>query len=130
MRFLLPFVVIAILVGSCFLPWVTIETKNITISGVDTTGTTFGKPAYFHFLWIGIYLFFLLINKVWARRAAMIIAAFNMAWAARNFLVLPACQMGECPVREMGIYLLLISSFALIFAGLAGPAAQQVQDEN
>lgn len=128
MRFLLPLLVIAVLIAACFLPWMTVETRNITITGVDTTGTTFGKPAYFHFFWTGLYLLFILFNKVWSKRVAMGFAAFNFAWAVRNFLVIPACQMGECPVRRVGLYLLLLSSFALLFAGLMGPAIKSTVD--
>lgn len=125
MRFLLPLFVIAVLLVSCFLPWVSIESRGITITGVETTGTLYGKPAYFHFFWVGLYLCVLLFNNVWARRVAMVFAAFNLAWAARNFLLLPACQMGECPVRRIGLYLLLAASLALVFAGLIGPAEKQ-----
>jgi hypothetical protein len=35
---------------SCFTPWVVIESKNITISGIDATGTNYGKPGYFHII--------------------------------------------------------------------------------
>lgn len=122
MRFLIPFFVAALLVLSCFLPWMTVEGRNITITGLDTTGTNYGKPAYFHFFWVWLYLLFLTINKFWSRRAAMGFAAFNFAWATRNFLLIPACQMGDCPVRRIGLYLLLISSLALIFAGLLAPS--------
>lgn len=124
MRFIFPLLVIAVLIVSCFLPWISIETKGITITGLDTTGTTFGKPAYFHFFWIGLYLVFLFFNRVWSRRVAMVFAAFNAAWAFRNFLVLPMCQMGECPVRRTGLYLLFISSIVLFFAGLLAPAKE------
>jgi hypothetical protein len=55
----------------------------------------------------------------------MVVAAFNFAWAVRNFLLIPVCQMGECPVRRIGLYLLLLSSLALIFAGLGGALKQQ-----
>lgn len=127
MRFLLPLIVVGVLIASCFLPWMTIETKGITITGLDTTGTTYGKPAYFHFLWVGLFLVFLLINRVWSRRTAMVFAAFNVAWAFRNFLVLPMCQMGECPVRRTGLYLLFLSSIALFFAGLIAPAKDMEQ---
>jgi hypothetical protein len=126
MRFLLPLFVIAVLIASCFMPWMTIESKGIAITGLDTTGTTFGKPAYFHFFWVGLYLVFLLLNKVWSRRVTVLIAAFNLAWAARNFLVIPGCQMGECPERNAGLYLLLLSSLVLIFAGLLAPANQAI----
>lgn len=121
MRFLFPLLVVAILIGSCFMPWMTIETKAITISGIDTKGTDYGKPAYFHFLWVGLFLVFLLVNRVWSRRTAVVFAAFNTAWAFRNFLVLPMCQMGECPVRRTGLYLLFFSSLLLFFAGLIVP---------
>src|ERR1043165_2320052 len=98
-RFLFALLTITLLVVSCFMPWMTIESKGITITGLDTTGTSFGKPAYFHFLWSGLVLIFLLLNKVWSRRIALVFAAFNVAWALRNFLLIPSCQMGECPVK-------------------------------
>jgi hypothetical protein len=128
MRIFLSLLVIAVLIAACFLPWMTVEARDITISGIDTTGTTFGKPAYFHFFWVGLYLLFLLLNKIWSRRVAMGVAAFNFAWAVRNFLIIPACQMGECPVRKVGLYLLLLSSFVLLFAGLVGPVKQRAVD--
>jgi hypothetical protein len=55
---LLSLLVIALLIVGCFLPWITVESKSMTITGVDTAGTRFGKPAYFHFLWAGLCLFF------------------------------------------------------------------------
>ena len=39
-----------VLITACFFPWVTVESKNIVVSGVDATGTSFGKPGYMHFL--------------------------------------------------------------------------------
>lgn len=128
MRFFVPLFVIAVVVASCFLPWMTIESRALTISGVNTAGTDYGKPAYFHFFWAGLYLVFLLMNKVWSRRAAMVFAAFNFAWAVRNFLLIPGCQMGECPERRVGLYLLLLSSLVLIFAGLFAPVKNQEVD--
>ena len=103
------------------MPWMTIESKGITITGVDTSGTSFGKPAYFHFFWIGLFLIFFLINRVWSRRAAMAFSAFNLAWAFRNFMLLPACQLGDCPLRRMGLYVLLVTAVLLFVAGLLAP---------
>jgi len=123
-RFWLPIVVAAILIAGCFLPWMTIESKNITISGMVTTGTDYGKPAFFHFLWTAFFLLFFVVNKVWSRRMAMVFTAFNVAWAFRNFFVLPICQMGECPVRRIGLYLIFISSIVLFFAGLLAPVKE------
>lgn len=125
MRFLFPLLVVAALIAGCFLPWMTIESKGITITGVNATGTDFGKPAAFHFLWVGLFLLFFLVNRVWSRRIAMVFTAFNVAWAFRNFFVLPMCQMGECPQRRAGLYLVFISSIVLFFAGLLAPVKEK-----
>lgn len=113
LKFLLSFLAVALLMVACFMPWMTVESKGITITGLDTRGTLYGKPGYFHFVWAGLYLIFLLVNKVWSKRAAIGVAAFNIAWAARNFLLIPACQMGDCPVRKDGLYLLLAASILM-----------------
>ena len=39
-----------LLIVSCFSTWVTIISKNIIVSGVDATGTSYGKPGYFNLL--------------------------------------------------------------------------------
>ncbi|NTS40273.1 hypothetical protein HRG84_05090 [Flavisolibacter sp. BT320] len=121
MRFFIPILVAAALIASCFMPWMTIESKGLTISGVDTTGTSFGKPAYFHFFWTGLFLAFFVVNRVWSRRAAMVCSAFNLAWAFRNFMLLPACQLGDCPVRLTGLYILFGSALLLFVTGLLAP---------
>lgn len=96
---------------------------------MHTEGTLYGKPAYFHFFWIAPCLLFLLLNKFWAQRAAAVMAAFNMAWAVRNFFFVPACQMGDCPVRRPGLYLLFFSSLLLFGAVIALPVKQVTQKE-
>lgn len=116
---LLSLLAIALLALGCVLPWMTVESKALTISGIDTAGTSFGRPGYFHFLWAGLYLLFLFINKVWSKRSALVFAAFNMAWALRNFLLVPACAGGECPVRKIGLYLLLLASLAMFLTPFA-----------
>lgn len=60
----------------------------------------------------------------------MVLAAFNFAWAVRNFLIIPGCQMGECPVRQVGLYLLLLSSLLLMVAGLFAPVKSEAQEDN
>ena len=127
LNFLLSLVAVIILIVGCFLPWMTIESKELTITGLNTEGTRYGKPAYLHFVWAGIYLVFLLINKVWSKRAAIGIAAFNIAWALRNFLLLPACHMGECPERESGLYILLFAALAMFVTPLIGDKATEVK---
>ena len=106
------------LIIACFFPWVFIESKNITVTGIDSKGTNFGKPGYFHFAMTVFFLFFHLIPKVWAKRANLLITALNLGWAIRNFIIIPGCEGGECPVKKAGIYLLLFSSVLMLVASL------------
>jgi len=101
---------------ACFLPWMSIESKQLVITGMETTGTKFGKPGLLHLILSGIYLIFTLVPKTWAQRANLLVIAVNGAWCLRNFLLLSACAGGECPVRLYGFYLLLIGSIGMMVA--------------
>jgi hypothetical protein len=105
-----------LLIISCFTSWVVIESRNLVISGVDATGTNFGKPGYFHFILTGLFLIFLLTPKIWAKRSNLLIGAVNIAWAIRNFIIITACHMGECPEKKSGIYLAVFASAMMLLS--------------
>lgn len=106
------------LIIACFIPWVFIEPNNIIVSGVQATGTNFGKPGYFHFLMIAFFVIFNFTPKVWAKRSNLLITALNLAWAIRNYFIISACQMGDCPVKKAGIYILIPASVLMLVAAL------------
>ena len=109
---------VALLVASCFTPWVIITSKNIVVSGVDATGTNFGKPGYFHFVFSLFFVVLHLIPKLWAKRWNLMVVAFNTAWAARNYFVISMCREGDCPEKQIGMYLVLIASVFMLLAAL------------
>ena len=109
---------IILLVVSCFLPWVIITSQNITVTGVDSTGTNFGKPGYAHFV-LGFFFFILhFIPKLWAKRLNLIIVALNIAWAVRNYFIISMCREGECPEKQIGLWLVLAASVLMLLAAL------------
>ena len=107
-----------VLIISCFTPWVIIESKNITVSGVDATGTNFGKPGYFHLLLSAFFIICTIIQRVWAKRLNLMVTALNTGWALRNFFVISTCQGGECPEKQIGLYLVMLSSLLLLLSAL------------
>ncbi len=110
---------IAVLIIACFMPWMHIDEPSfITISGVDTTGTRYGKPGYAHFIFSVLILLCTFIPKVGAKRVNLLFAALNLAWGIRNFGVVPACDGGICPQKMIGIYLLLLACIILMIAVL------------
>lgn len=103
---------------SCFMVWVTIDSKNLELSGINTSGTSFGKPGYFHFVLAAIFLTCTFIPRVWAKRLNLLITALNIGWAIRNFFIIAGCSGGECPVREAGIWIMLLSSVLMLITAV------------
>jgi hypothetical protein len=99
--------------GICFLPWVFIANANITITGLDAEGTSFGKPGLLNIILCAFCMILFALPKVWAKRVNVFIAAINLAWAIRNYLLLTTCQAGECPQKKIGLYLLLVAAFII-----------------
>jgi hypothetical protein len=109
---------VLLLVIACFMPWVLIPSKQLVISGMDASGTRYGKPGYLHLLLGFFYLIFTLIPAVWAKRFNLLVVAFNLAWTLRNFLILSLCRGGECPERQAGLYLLAMAGVLMLVAAL------------
>jgi hypothetical protein len=118
-----------LLISACFLPWYHISWRALTISGIEA-GDKLGKPGYWHFVFAFCYLVFTLIPKIWAKQWNVFIAAINMAWMIRNFFALAACSGGECPERQWGIWLLLISSVLMLLAALFPGLKVPVKTDN
>jgi hypothetical protein len=109
---------VLLLVIACFMPWVLIPSKQLVISGMDASGTRYGKPGYLHLLLGFFYLIFTLIPAVWAKRFNLLVVAFNLAWTLRNFLILSLCRGGECPERQAGLYLVAMAGVLMLVAAL------------
>jgi hypothetical protein len=107
-----------LLIVSCFLPWVIIPSKNIIVSGIDSTGTNFGKPGYTHFLLSFFFIIFHFTPRLWAKRGNLLVVALNIAWAIRNYFIISMCREGECPEKQMGLWLVLLASVLVLVAAL------------
>lgn len=118
-----------IVIGSCFFPWVIIDSKNIIITGVDASGTNFGKPGYFNFLLCSVYVLLALIPKVWASRTNLFFSTLNLAWSFRNFILLARCEGGECPSRQPALIVILVASLFMLVALLFTPLATKSHEE-
>ena len=104
-----------VIITACFFTWVSVESKNFFVGGfVSSDNSRFGEPGILHVAFCSIIILFLLLNKVWSIRIAFFVAAFNVAWAARNYIVISACSGGVCPEKHTGLYTILIGSILLL----------------
>jgi hypothetical protein len=95
------------LAAMCFLPWTVIVSQQLTITGFQTTGTSFGRPGVLSVTMAVILLVMFLVPAVWAKRTNLFVAALNLAWSFRNYLLVSSCLMGECPEKQPAIYALV-----------------------
>jgi hypothetical protein len=95
------------LITVCFLPWSFIASRQITVSGMNASGTDFGRPGLFNIALCIIMLAMFLIPAIWSKRTNVFIAAVNLAWSFRNYLLVSTCMMGECPEKKPALFLLL-----------------------
>ncbi len=106
------------LIITCFIPWVYIQSKNITVSGFKADGTHFGKPGLLHLLLSIFILTAFVLSKIWAKRVNVFLCAMNLAFAIRNYILITGCLAGECPEKKLGIFLVLSSSTIMMIAAL------------
>ena len=95
------------LMAICFFPWTFIASRHITVSGFQALGTNFGKPGLFNFAMCMIMTVMFAIPAIWSKRTNVFIAALNLAWSFRNYLLVSACMMGECPEKKPALYALV-----------------------
>ena len=121
---------VMLLVVSCFTPWVFIESKSIIVSGIDSTGTNFGKPGYFHFLFSFFFILFHFIKKIWAKKWNLLVVALNISWAIRNFIIITICRAGDCPEKKAGMYMVLLASAIMFLSALFPDIEIKEEKEN
>ncbi|GGH71457.1 long-subunit acyl-CoA synthetase (AMP-forming) [Filimonas zeae] len=92
------------LMGACFLPWIHIPSLQETYTGMYTGATRFGRPGVMTISLAAVSVLLFSIPRIWAKRTNVIIAAIGISWAARNFMLMTSCLMGECPEKKSGIY--------------------------
>ncbi|NCI46591.1 hypothetical protein [Sediminibacterium soli] len=98
-------------IAVCFLPWVVIPGKQLVITGMDAAGTNFGKPGLVNSILCVVMIVLFLVPRIWSKRTNVFLAALNLAWCFRNYLLVSTCMMGECPEKKSWL-------FALLFLGI------------
>ena len=104
----LSLIMACLVIIACFFPWISFEARSVTIEGMKDS--EYGKPGLFHLILCGLFIIFSLLGKVWSQRTAFFISAFNIAWALRNYILIPSCVGGTCPEKHTAIYVILICS--------------------
>ena len=109
---------VALLIFAAYQPWVWVASKNITVTGMHTEGTNFGRPALLNLFVSSIAAVLFMMKSVMAARANLFVCGFNIAWTIRNYFIVSTCRAGECPEQKLGLYILMVASLMMLVAAL------------
>jgi len=109
---------VVLLFVAAYQPWINVPSRDLTITGMNTAGTNFGRPALMNLIVSSIAAVLFLLPTVMAKRANLFFCAFNLAWVIRNYIIVSTCRAGECPEKKFGLYLLIIAAVVIIIASL------------
>ena len=102
-----------LLIVSCFLPWTYYGDLDKTFTGFYTEQNIYGKPGKV-FIFLAICSAILIIvNKIWAKRTLIFLAALNIGYLIKTYVLFTTCYSTVCPVKLWGLYLLIFSSVML-----------------
>lgn len=106
------------LIASCFLPWTFHADLDQYFTGFYSHKNHYGKPGKFLVLSGVLCLAGLLIPRIWAKRIILFVAALNVGYAIKSFILFSSCYNNYCPDKQIGIYLMLVSSLILLAAAI------------
>jgi len=104
------------LIICCFLPWVYYADINQQFTGFYSFKNAYGKPGKFLVLLSVISLLFMLLPKVWAKRANLFIGALVVSYGIKSFILFSSCYNNYCPLKLPALYLMLACTIILMIA--------------
>ena len=104
------------LIISCFLPWVHYADINQNFTGFYSYQNQYGKPGRLFLVLGTLILIFMLLPKVWAKRANLFISALVVAYAVKSYILFSSCYNNYCPQKLFGIYLMVFCTVLMLLA--------------
>ena len=111
-----------LLVISCFMPWgyyadVHIPTEaQKTFTGFVTYQNQYGRPGKLLTLIAVVSFVFMLLPKIWAKRANLFIAALGVGYAIKTYILYTSCYNAYCPEKRAGIFIMIACTVIILIA--------------
>ena len=72
---------------------------------------------FFIFFAVGSILL-IYIDKIWAKRTHIFLAALNIGYLIKTYILFTSCYNAYCPEKKFGLYLLILSSVMLMIVSI------------
>ena len=107
-----------ILIISCFVPWTYHADVGKTFNGFFSEQNQYGKPGKMLVFFGLMILVFMLLPRVWAKRANLFLTAFLLAYAIKTYILFTSCYNAYCPDKRAGIYIMLFSTVFMLLGAI------------
>ena len=107
-----------LLIIACFLPWTYHADINKTFTGLFSEKNAYGKPGKFLIFVAILSIVFIMLNKVWAKRMHLFLAALTFGYAIKTYILFTSCYNAYCPDKKYGIYLMMICCAVILVAAI------------
>jgi|SRR5690348_10770679 len=99
---------------SCFMPLAYYPDLQKSFTGFFSEKNIYGRPGKVFTFFAALSIIFILINKIWAKRAVIFLQALNIGYLLKTYVIFTSCYKGFCPTKQYGMYFLIISSVVLL----------------
>jgi hypothetical protein len=107
-----------VLIVSCFVPWTYHADVGKTFNGFFSEQNQYGKPGKMLVFFGLMILVFMLLPRVWAKRANLFLTAFLLAYAIKTYILFTSCYNAYCPDKKAGIYIMLFSTVFMLLGAI------------
>ena len=106
------------LIIACFMPWTFHPDLQKYFTGFYSEQNIYGKPGKLFLILSFIAIVLFLVPKVWAKRTNWLVTTITLAYAIKSYILFTSCYSGICPVKQPGIYLVMISVGIMVIAAI------------
>ena len=79
---------------------------------------SYGKPGKFLIGYAIVSAVFILLNKVWAKRVHLFLAALALGYAIKSYILFTSCYNAYCPDKKIGVYLMMTCCIVILIAAI------------
>ena len=107
-----------VLIIACFLPWTYHADIDKTFTGLFSEKNIYGKPGKFLIIYAVLSAAFILLQKIWAKRVHLFLAALTLGYAVKTYILFTSCYNAYCPDKKIGIYLMMVCCIVILVAAI------------
>ena len=107
-----------LLIVSCFMPWGYYADVKENFTGFYSFKNEYGKPGMFLTIIAIVTLVFMLLPRIWAKRANLFITALGVGYAIKTYVLYSSCYNAYCPEMKPWIYVMVGCSVVLLIASV------------